>query len=170
LRTNPNIKFRYGAKIFEKIMDMVNGNEVEGREGVNIFNMWEGCNFELRVKKVAGYPNYDASTFSAPGTLEGFDDAQLESIYNRQHKLQPLVAPDQFKTYEELEDRLNVVLGITTSSNPRRETAKKETVSIEEKPVFAKPPLAEQGDDEDPIDGDEQDDGSPLSYFKSLVD
>lgn len=163
--------FRYGTKIFEKIMDMVNGNEVEGRKAVNVFNMWEGANFELRVKKVAGYPNYDSSTFSAPGVLENFDDGQLESIYNREHKLQPLVAPDQFKTFDELQDRLDIVLGLKSAPAKGSSTAKKETVSIDEKPVFAKPPLAaDDDDDESTEETTSDDDDESLSYFQSLVD
>lgn len=161
--------FRYGTKIFEKIMDYVNGNEVEGRKGVNVFDFWKGANFELRVKKVAGYPNYDSSTFSAPGVLENFDDAQLESIYNRQHKLQPLIAPDQFKTYEELQDRLNIVLGISTGSSKKAaaKAEEKEPVSIDEKPVFGTRPIAEQDDDEESV---EVEDDYSKSYFQSLLD
>ena len=39
----------------------------------------------------------------------------MESIWNRQHKLQPLVAPDQFKSYDQLQDRLNLVLNLKSS-------------------------------------------------------
>ena len=96
-------------------MDAVNGDELEGREGINPFDFWTGADFKLRVKKVAGYPNYDSSEFVDPATLEGLEDAQLESIWNRQHKLQPLVAPDQFKSYDQLQDRLNLVLNLKSS-------------------------------------------------------
>ena len=103
--------FRYGKKIHDKIMDIVNGDELEGREGINPFDLWTGADFKLRAKKVAGYPNYDSSEFAAPGTLEDLDDAQLESIWNREYALQTLVAPDQFKSYEQLKSRLDLVLG-----------------------------------------------------------
>ena len=99
-------------------MDAVNGDELEGREGINPFDFWTGADFKLRVKKVAGYPNYDSSEFVNPATLEGLEDAQLESIWNRQHKLQPLVAPDQFKSYDQLQNRLNLVLNLKSSEQP----------------------------------------------------
>ena len=103
--------FRYGKKIHDMIMNAVNGDELEGREGINPFCFWEGADFKLRVKKVAGYPNYDSSDFAPVGTLEDLDDAQLESIWKRGHSLQDLVAADKFKSYDALQDRLNKVLG-----------------------------------------------------------
>ena len=83
--------FRFGKKIHDKIMDAVNGDELEGREGFNPFDFWTGADFKLRMKKVAGYPNYDSSEFHSPGTLDELDDPQLESIWKRQHLLQPLL-------------------------------------------------------------------------------
>ena len=74
--------FRYGKKIHDKIMEAVNGDELEGRAGINPFDFWEGADFKLRAKKVDGYPNYDSSEFYAPGILEDLDDAQLESIWS----------------------------------------------------------------------------------------
>ena len=102
--------FKYGKKIYDKVMDVVNGDELEGRDGINPFDFWTGANFKLRVKKVAGYPNYDSSEFVDPGVLDSLDDAQLESIWNREYKLQPLVAADQFKSYDQLKERLDLVL------------------------------------------------------------
>ena len=104
--------FRYGKKIYDKIMEAVNGDELEGRDGYNPFDFWAGANFKLRAKKVAGYPNYDSSEFEKPETLEDLDDAQLESIWKREFKLQDIVSPDQFKSFEQLQERLNNVLNL----------------------------------------------------------
>ena len=104
--------FRYGKKIHDKIMDVVNGDELEGRDGINPFDFWAGADFKLRAKKVAGYPNYDSSEFKEPGTLEDLDDAQLESIWKRQYSLNELVAPEKFKSFEQLQKRLNDVLNL----------------------------------------------------------
>ena len=108
--------FRYGKKIYDKIMEAVNGDELEGREGYNPFDFWTGANFKLRAKKVAGYPNYDSSEFESPSTLEDLDDAQLESIWKREFALQSIVAPDQFKSYDQLQERLNAVLNLKGSA------------------------------------------------------
>ena len=130
--------FKYGKKIHDKIMDAVNGDELEGREQESTpLISGQVLTSSYVVKKVAGYPNYDSSEFqSDAGTLEDHDDAQLESIWKRQHELQPLVAPDQFKSYEQLQERLNMVLNLKKAAAVRsRCTSTREEV-ISKKPVF----------------------------------
>ena len=132
--------FRYGKKIHDKIMEAVNGDEMEGREGINPFCFWEGADFKLRVKKVAGYPNYDSSDFAAVGTLEDLDDAQLESIWKREHSLTDIVAPDKFKSYEALQDRLNKVLklgGVAARNEAPAESAPAPKKDITAAPSFS---------------------------------
>ena len=166
--------FKYGKKIHDKIMDAVNGDELEGRVGINPFDFWQGADFKLRVKKVAGYPNYDSSEFQDAGTLEDLDDAQLESIWNRQHKLQPLVAPDQFKSYEQLQERMNLVLNLKNSASasvsPVATTRDVPAVEIQQKPVFQKKedPQPEPQVEKVSTSDDETDD--VLDYFKQLAE
>ena len=161
--------FRFGKKIYDKVMDAVNGDELEGRDGFNPFDFWQGADFKLRVKKVAGYPNYDSSEFVDPATLEGYeDDAQLESIWKRQFQLQPLVAPDQFKTYEALKTRLNMVLNLKDDAEVSTPTP---TPSVERvvsaKPVFkTETPVVEETTTTT-NDGAEGDD-SVMDYFRKL--
>ena len=158
--------FRFGKKIHDKIMDAVNGDELEGREGFNPFDFWTGADFKLRMKKVAGYPNYDSSEFHSPGTLDELDDPQLESIWNRQHLLQPLVAPDQFKSYEALKTRLDTVLNLKTSGSSERESvAPSPERVVSTKPSFkqeetvVETPVAQEAAEEDDV----------LDYFKKLA-
>jgi hypothetical protein len=159
--------FKYGKKIYDKIMDAVNGDELEGREGINPFDLWTGANFKLRVKKVAGYPNYDSSEFVDVGTLEDLDDAQLESIWKREYGLQPLVATDQFKSYEQLQERLNLVLNLKNSASesaPPVAAPSPVAPSVSEKPVFntkkEEPVVTESSDEGDDV----------LDYFKKLAE
>ena len=128
--------FRFGKKIYDKIMDAVNGDELEGREGYNPFDFWTGADFKLRAKKVAGYPNYDSSEFQSPATLDDLDDAQLESIWQRQHGLQPLVAPDQFKSYDDLKKRLDAVLNLKSPSSASAPAARTTEEVVSAKPSF----------------------------------
>jgi hypothetical protein len=162
--------YKYGKKIHDKIMDAVNGDELEGREGFNPFDFWSGADFKLRVKKVAGYPNYDSSEFNAPGTLEDLDDAQLESIWNRQHKLQALVAADQFKSYDQLKARLDRVLNLKSESAP---VSPQPTASpdLSTKPSFERP--TESAPVDEPVSKagettEEEDD--VMDYFKKLAE
>ena len=159
--------FRYGKKIHDKIMDIVNGDELEGRAGLNPFDFWTGADFKLRAKKVAGYPNYDSSEFAPAGTLEDHDDAQLESIWNREYKLQELVAPDQFKSYDQLKARLDLVLGRKTAGSPA--PVSEPAADLGAAPSFPKKeeapapePVAEK-----PVVEEEDD---VMDYFKKLAE
>ena len=166
--------FRYGKKIHDKIMDVVNGDEIEGRAGINPFDFWSGADFKLRAKKVAGYPNYDSSEFKEPGTLEELDDAQLESIWNRQFKLQELVEASQFKSYEQLQDRLNQVLNLkggqavekvteTLAAKPNFNEVSNMNLKPQPVPVAANETISAE-------DQPSEDDEDVMDYFRKLAD
>ena len=109
--------FKYGKKIFDKIMGSMQP-EFEDETPINPFDFWQGANFKLKLKKVAGYWNYDSSEFDRPGALLDDDDA-MEALWKKQYSLTALTAADQFKTYEQLENRLKMVLGQKSASRPR---------------------------------------------------
>ena len=164
--------FKFGKKIYDKIMDSVNGDELEGRVGINPFDFWEGADFKLRVKKVAGYPNYDSSEFQDTGVLEDLDDAQLESIWKREYQLQPLVAPDQFKSFEQLQERMNLVLNLKNSASdsvaPVATAGKVPAIELQQQPpVFnkKKEEPVEQVTTSETEEGDDV-----LDYFRTLAE
>ena len=102
--------FKYGKKIFDKILDAMQPEFADNDE-INPFDFWQGANFRLRIRKVEGYWNYDKSDFAKQSALLDDDDA-MEAIWKKQHSLEDLIAADKFKTYEELEKRMNTVLGL----------------------------------------------------------
>ena len=113
--------FRFGKKIFEKVKDAMQP-QFEDEKPLNPFDLWEGADFKLKVRKVDGYWNYDKSEFATPTPLSE-DDSELESVYNKQHSLAEIIAPDQFKSYDELKVKLERALGITgTVSTATAET------------------------------------------------
>ena len=72
----------------------------------------EGANFKIKIRKVDGYWNYDKSEFDTPAPL--FDDEnQLNDINNSTHSLSEIIAPSEFKTYDELKEKLDRILGLT---------------------------------------------------------
>ena len=77
------------------------------------FNFWKGADFKLKIRKVDGYWNYDKSEFAAPGTLGDFDDDKLESIWKQGYSLAEFEDAKNFKSYEQLKARLDLVLGRT---------------------------------------------------------
>ena len=101
--------YKYGKKIFDKITAAIQP-EFEDEEAIDPFDFWQGANFKLKAKNVAGYRNYDSSEFSRPSALLDEDD-EMEQIWKKEYSLSELVAPDQFKTYDELKKRLDYVLG-----------------------------------------------------------
>ena len=129
--------YRFGKKIFDKIMDSMQP-QFPDEAPVNPFDMWKGADFTVKIRKVEGYPNYDASAFKSQSAMAG-DDDQLEAIYNKQHDMTEWTEPKNFKTYDELKARLAVVLG---ESAPRtvRESVSLDTTSTYSAPVAAAAP------------------------------
>ena len=101
--------YKYGKKIFDKLTAAMQP-EFEDEEAIDPFDFWQGANFKLKAKNVAGYRNYDSSEFASTSQLLDDDDA-MEAIWKKEYSLAELVAPDQFKTYDELKTRLSSVLG-----------------------------------------------------------
>ena len=101
--------FRYGKKIFEKIESKMNP-EFKDETPINPFDFWSGADFKLKIRKVEGYANYDKSEFAESKPLFDGDDGKLEEIWKQQHSLQGILAPENFKSYQELEARFNTVI------------------------------------------------------------
>ena len=101
--------FRYGKKIFDKISSLSNP-EFEDETPTDVFNFWEGANFKLKIRKVDGYSNYDKSEFVTPAPLFE-DDSEMERVWGEEYSLEEFVKSDNFKTYDALKTRLDVVLG-----------------------------------------------------------
>ena len=101
--------YKYGKKIFDKITAAMQP-EFEDEEAIDPFDFWQGANFKLKAKNVAGYRNYDSSEFAGTSPLLDDDDA-LEALWKKEYSLQEFVAADQFKSYDDLKKRLEYVLG-----------------------------------------------------------
>jgi len=112
--TNPQnegkvMLYKFGKKIFDKLTAAMQP-EFEDEEAIDPFDFWQGANFKLKAKNVAGYRNYDSSEFARQDALLEDDDA-MEAIWKKQASLQEFVAVDQFKDYDALKKRLDYVLG-----------------------------------------------------------
>ena len=150
--------YKYGVKIFNKIQEAMQP-EFDDEDPIIPFDYWAGANFKLKVRKVGGYINYDKSEFESPSELLGGDDGKLEELWKTQHSLQAFVAPDQFKTYDELKKKLQEVVGddirATESDFVSQKTV--EDVVVEET----------VSSDNGEVEGEETD---ALSYFQRLGD
>ena len=153
--------FKYGKKIFDKLTAAMQP-EFEDEEAIDPFDFWQGANFKLKAKNVAGYRNYDSSEFAAVSPLLNDDDA-LESLWKKQFSLAELVAGDQFKTYEELKTRLDYVLGNKKTATPEYE------VADEDNDRGAAEELVTAAVSTTPSSVNEDDDDA-LSYFQKLAE
>jgi len=115
--------YKFGKKIFDKIMAAMQP-EFKDETPINPFDFWQGADFKVKIRKVDGYWNYDKSEFSRPGTLGNFSDDELEAIWKKEYSLTEFTDEKNFKTFEELEARLNQVLN---SKAPARRTVDRET-------------------------------------------
>ena len=152
--------FKFGKKIFDKLNDLMNP-EFEDETPVNPFDLWEGANFKLKIRKVEGYQNYDKSEFDSPAALSE-DDDELERIWKAQNKLSEFITEGNFKSYDELKARLNKVLNLeddVVTEKPSAPVTKKA-----EKPAEVK--KAKTVEDSPPWNDEDGD----LSYFEKLAE
>jgi len=102
--------FRYGQKIFNKIQEAMQP-EFEDEEPINIFNLWNGADFKLKIRRVSGFLNYDKSEFASSSPLLEGDDSALKDIWEKQYPLSEFTDPENFKSYDDLKKRLHEVIG-----------------------------------------------------------
>jgi len=107
--------YKYGKKIFDKLKAKMQP-EFADEVKINPFDLWDGATFRLKISKVAGYRNYDKSDFDAAAPLFA-DDKKLEEVYNKMYPLAPFIDPSNFKDYNTLKARLDVVLGATSGKS-----------------------------------------------------
>jgi len=115
---------------------------------VDPFNFWTGADFKIKIRNVGGYTNYDRSEFSAPAPLFGGDDKKLEELWKKQYPLKPFIDKSQFKSFDELSERLKKAVG----DDIRAQFG--ETKSIEDDVQETLPTEAEEKD--------------PLQYFSEM--
>ena len=157
--------FKYGKKIFDKLQEVMHP-QFPDEQPMNPFDLWDGANFQVKIRNVEGYRNYDKSQFSETGPLLD-DDDKLEKIWKKQHALKPFIDKSNFKTYDELKRKLTEVLGLDETfgevpdNKPRAQkpkaVAKSEDDEIPFDPPLIKPKATEDDDDES------------LAFFKSLA-
>ena len=89
--------------------------EFEDETPVNPFDLWEGANFKIKIRKVDGFSNYDKSEFENPSLLDE-DEAKMEEIWKGEHSLAEFTDPKNFKTYADLKEKMERVLGLQTDT------------------------------------------------------
>ena len=153
--------FKFGKKIFDKIMDKARPT-FEDEKPVNVFDLWEGANFKLRMRKKDGYSNYDESVFSDPIPVAESDE-EIVRIVNGQHKLSEFIDRKNFKSYDELKKKLDAVLSGDSFAGKSAAQMAEEDRPVAQAPTFtSKPAPAPKAVMED-------DDEDVMSYFQKIA-
>ena len=154
--------YRFGKKIFDKIMETMQP-AFEDETPVNPFDFWEGADFKLKLRKVDGYWNYDKSEFADPSALSKKDD-ELEEIWGKQHSLTAFTENSNFKSYDELKKRLDVVLsGVTTVGN-----VTELSTAFDDSPSTTT--VVDTTEEPAPTISVSEDDDDTMSYFEKLAE
>ena len=162
-------KYRFGKKIFEQLKEAISP-AFEDESAINPFDMTEGANFKIKIRKVDGYWNYDKSEFDSPSPLG--DEAMINSTFSQVHSLSEVISPDEFKSYDELKEKLDRVLGLSgaVSGSTAESIAEDQeevpwgnvnTESVATEPVIA----SAESSTEQTSDGDDA-----MDYFKRLAE
>jgi hypothetical protein len=132
--------------------------------------MWEGADFNLKICKVDGYWNYDKSNFDKPSELLDGDDKELETLYKSMYNLNDFIDESKFKSYDELKNRLDLVLGLRGDTRKKVDPEVEEEAEndyeklVESKKTASKSVSKVQEDDEDDEDADDA-----MNYFSKLA-
>ena len=162
--------YKYGKKIFEKLNDLMNP-KYPGETAVNPFDLWEGADFQLKIRNYEGYRNYDKSEFTSPAPLMK-DDAAMEEVWNSQHSLKELVDPKNFKSYAELKAKLYKVLALDGSKHaPTGRAAEDDSAEMNFTPKFKERSAPAMEESSSPMQSKfTDDDDDDMSFFKNLAD
>lgn len=152
--------YQFGKKIFDKIQDLMQP-QFPGETPVDPFDLWNGADFELKIRNYEGYRNYDRSEFKSPAPLLDGDEVQLQATLNQLHDISTYIDPESYKSYDQLQTKLMEVLGETAPRTIKQEVAMD---TVQETPPWSEPaaaPTAESAGD----DGDDD----AMSYFQKLA-
>lgn len=170
-KNNPELEgkvmlFKYGIKIFNMIQESISP-EFDDETPCYPFDLWEGANFNLRIRKVDGNANYDKSSFDKSSALAE-TDKELEAIYNQVKSLFEFVDPEKFQSYEKQETRLNKVMGLTKRIKNSGKMA--EDVALEEDIPDSVTKSTKSDKPAEPTKSDEPDDDKIMEFFNSIAE
>jgi len=153
--------FKYGKVIF----DMINGKlhpTFDDETPCNVFDPWEGANFRLKGHMEDGYLKYSKSTWDGPSEIAESDEEILE-ILNKRHNISDYVSEKEFKSYDALKKRMDIVLGKSNKLSPaQNEISSENEIVHERKEAIPK----EKKEATNPQINEDED----MAFFNSLID
>ena len=161
--------YKYGKKIHDKIASAMQP-QFEDETPINPFDLWKGANFKIKIQTIGGYWNYDKSEFDSPSVLGGLEDDALEKVWKSQYSLKEFTDLKNFKSYEDLSSRLNIVLNKSTRPVVQTNEEDEELAPLTSPVVKADPPApTKSGFGAKIKEVEEAGDSPDLSYFAALA-
>lgn len=153
--------FKFGKKIFDKVYEKMHP-EFPDEVAFSPFDLWDGANFKLKIRRVDDYRNYDKSEFAAQSPISDSDE-KLESIWKQEHSLKEFLDKKNFKPYDQLETRRAKVIGTVPQTLSAEVSQEKMVSDYEDDAPTSKPTVQAPSQMPDEDDGD-------LSFFKNLAE
>jgi len=161
--------FKFGMKILEKLNKAMAGDEDAGLKAVNPFSFFDGANFSLKVKKVAGFRNYDDSMVVATGDFLDGDEDRLTVVLQSCYDLQEFHDEKKFKSYQDLKSRWAIVVDGATQGGAARTVVEDDHAPASASPAreYAAPAAAPA--DETPPSSSPQAADDDVAFFQNLA-
>lgn len=122
--------FKFPKTVFDMIKEAYTPEF--GGESMDPFHLFEGANFLYRFYKKDGFRKYDKSKFDAPSPLAKNEKELGKLLEGKGWSLNAEIAPEKFKSYDELKAKFDAVMGRTAGSEVKV-AAKPKAVKVEEK-------------------------------------
>lgn len=157
--------FKFGQKILEKLNKAMAGDEDAGLAAVNPFSFFDGANFSLKVKKVAGFRNYDDSMVVATGDFLEGDENRLTVVLESCYDLSEFHDVKKFKSYEDIKKRWAIVVDGATQGGASRTVVEDDAAPATASPAreYAAPA------DETPPSSSPQAADDDVAFFQNLA-
>ena len=163
--------FKFGKKIQDMIMAKAKP-EFDDSDPIFVWDIDEGCNFKLRIKNVAGYPNYDSSEFAAQSALADSDE-EMQAILDKAHRLSEFIQPEHFKPYDELKKQFERVMfgeGVSKTAEQKAMSAASDDEEDFDLDAEVKKAAAPARKIEKKVETKVDDDSDDLADFKKLLE
>jgi len=105
--------WEFGTKLKDKFMAALQPSDSEiamGEEPKQLFNPLIGNNIKLKIKKAAGFLNYDDTEIMPASSVYDDAEAAKADIIENAFKLDEFMAADAYETYDELKKKMKYVL------------------------------------------------------------
>ena len=152
--------FKFGKKIFDKVYEKMHP-EFPDEVAFSPFDLWDGANFKLKIRRVDDYRNYDKSEFAAKSPVADSDE-KMEAIWKQEQSLKEFLDKKNFKPYDQLENRRAKVIGTVPQTASAEASQGKISDYDDDEPISAPKQVSHPAQ----VEADDED----LSFFKNLAD